>query len=59
MYHQHGIVNNLKINQKVKTKQMKENINEHDMTKKMMSVIRGFNKQLIKEAETNLLYLSI
>jgi hypothetical protein len=28
---------------------MKENINEHDMTKKMMSVIRGFKQQLIKE----------
>lgn len=28
---------------------MKENINEHDMTKKMMSIIRGFNKSLIKE----------
>jgi|694.fasta_scaffold00691_28 hypothetical protein len=28
---------------------MKENINEHDMTKKMMSVIREFGKTLIKE----------
>lgn len=31
---------------------MKENINEHDMTKKMMDIIRGgYNKGLIKEAE--------
>lgn len=30
---------------------MKENINEHDMTKKMMSVIREFGKTLIKEDE--------
>ena len=30
---------------------MKENINEHDMTKKMMQIIRGQQKSLIKEVE--------
>lgn len=30
---------------------MKENINEHDMTKKMMDIIRGGHKSLIKEVE--------
>jgi hypothetical protein len=31
---------------------MKENINEHDMTKKMMEIMRGgYNKTLLKEAE--------
>lgn len=30
---------------------MKENINEHDMTKKMMEIIRGQQKSLIKEVE--------
>jgi hypothetical protein len=30
---------------------MKENINEHDMTKKMMEIIRGQHKSLIKEVE--------
>lgn len=31
---------------------MKENINEHDMTKKMMNIIRGgYKSKLIKEAE--------
>ena len=35
---------------------MKQNINEHDMTKKMMDIIRGgFNKKIIKEAEEELL----
>jgi hypothetical protein len=31
---------------------MKENINEHDMTKKMMSIMRGGFKTLLKEEET-------
>jgi len=31
---------------------MKENINEHDMTKRMMDIMRGgYNKSLLKEAE--------
>jgi len=30
---------------------MKENINEHDMTKRMMQIIRGQQKSLIKEVE--------
>ncbi len=30
---------------------MKENINEHDMTKKMMDIIRNSQKSLIKEAD--------
>ena len=30
---------------------MKENINEHDMTKKMMDIIRNSQKTLIKEAD--------
>ena len=30
---------------------MKENINEHDMTKKMMDIIRNSQKRLIKEAD--------
>lgn len=30
---------------------MKENINEHDMTKKMMGIIRNSQKPLIKEAD--------
>lgn len=30
---------------------MKENINEHDMTKKMMDIIRNGHKNLINEAE--------
>ena len=30
---------------------MKENINEHDMTKKMMDIIRGQHKSLLKEVE--------
>ena len=30
---------------------MKENINEHDMTKKMMDIIRNSQKPLIKEAD--------
>jgi len=30
---------------------MKENINEHDMTKKMMQIMRGQQKSLIKEVE--------
>lgn len=30
---------------------MKENINEHDMTKRMMDIIRNSQKTLIKEAE--------
>ena len=30
---------------------MKENINEHDMTKKMMNIIRNSQKPLIKEAD--------
>lgn len=30
---------------------MKENINEHDMTKKMMDIIRGGHKSLIKEVD--------
>jgi type II secretory pathway component PulC len=32
---------------------MKENINEHDMTKKMMSIIRGGYKSKLNEAEQN------
>lgn len=31
---------------------MKENINEHDMTKKMMDIMRGGFKPLLKEEET-------
>lgn len=30
---------------------MKENINEHDMTKRMMDIIRGQHKSLLKEVE--------
>ena len=30
---------------------MKENINEHDMTKRMMDIIRNSQKPLIKEAD--------
>jgi hypothetical protein len=50
IYHQHGIVKNLKIKLN-KYKNMKENINEHDMTKKMMDIIRNSQKPLIKEAD--------
>jgi len=32
---------------------MKEHINEHDMTKKMMDIIRGGFKTLLKENETD------
>lgn len=32
---------------------MKENINEHDMTKKMMDIMRGGFKNLLKEDENN------
>lgn len=31
---------------------MKENINEHDMTKKMMDIVRGGFKKLIKEDDS-------
>jgi hypothetical protein len=50
IYHQHGIVKNLKIKLN-KYKNMKENINEHDMTKRMMDIIRNSQKPLIKEAD--------
>jgi len=33
---------------------MKENINEHDMTKKMMGIIRGGFKSLLKEEEQSM-----
>ena len=33
---------------------MKESINEHDMTKKMMSIMRGGYKPLLKEEESDL-----
>jgi hypothetical protein len=32
---------------------MKENINEHDMTKKMMDIMRGGFKKILKENEAN------
>jgi len=32
---------------------MKENINEHDMTKKMMDIMRGGFKKIMTENETN------
>lgn len=50
IYHQRGIVKNLKIKLN-KYKNMKENINEHDMTKRMMDIIRNSQKPLIKEAD--------
>lgn len=50
IYRQRGIVKNLKIKLN-KYKNMKENINEHDMTKRMMDIIRNSQKSLIKEAD--------